>query len=229
METTVLLFLLKYNSATLQCQSERSSSITRNVYGYVRVSSTDQNEDRQFDAMKGAGVPEKNIFLDKQSGKDFERPQYKKLMKKLKSGDLLYVLSIDRLGRNYEEIQTQWRILTKDIRVDICVIDMPLLDTRNGKDLMGTFIADLVLQILSFVAQSERENIKKRQAEGIASAKARGVDFGRPKIPMPEDFPELIKAWENHQITTDEITKIYNISKSTFYRRVKEYRLHDEK
>ena len=229
METTVLLFLLKYNSATLQCQSERSSSITRNVYGYVRVSSTDQNEDRQFDAMKGAGVPEKNIFLDKQSGKDFERPQYKKLMKKLKSGDLLYVLSIDRLGRNYEEIQTQWRILTKDIRVDICVIDMPLLDTRNGKDLMGTFIADLVLQILSFVAQSERENIKKRQAEGIASAKARGVDFGRPKIPMPEDFPELIKAWENHQITTDEITKIYNISKSTFYRRVKEYRLHEEK
>ena len=195
----------------------------------MRVSSTDQNEDRQFDAMKGAGVPEKNIFLDKQSGKDFERPQYKKLMKKLKSGDLLYVLSIDRLGRNYEEIQTQWRILTKDIRVDICVIDMPLLDTRNGKDLMGTFIADLVLQILSFVAQSERENIKKRQAEGIASAKARGVDFGRPKIPMPEDFPELIKAWENHQITTDEITKIYNISKSTFYRRVKEYRLHEEK
>ena len=195
----------------------------------MRVSSTDQNEDRQFDAMKGAGVPEKNIFLDKQSGKDFERPQYKKLMKKLKSGDLLYVLSIDRLGRNYEEIQTQWRILTKDIRVDICVIDMPLLDTRNGKDLMGTFIADLVLQILSFVAQSERENIRKRQAEGIASAKARGVDFGRPKIPMPEDFPELIKVWENHQITTDEITKIYNISKSTFYRRVKEYRLHEEK
>lgn len=152
-----------------------------NIYGYVRVSSTDQNEDRQMIAILEADVPAKNIFMDKQSGKDFNRPNYKKLVKKLKAGDLLYILSIDRLGRNYEEIQKQWRILTKKIGIDICVLDMPLLDTRNGKDLMGTFIADLVLQILSFVAQSERENIRKRQAEGIAAAKARGVKFGRLK------------------------------------------------
>ena len=144
-------------------------------YGYIRVSSTDQNEDRQRLAMKERAVPEKNIYADKQSGKDFDRPQYKRLVKRLRPGDLVYVLSIDRLGRNYEEIQRQWRMLTKEIGADICVIDMPLLDTRNGEDLMGTFIADLVLQILSFVAQSERENIKKRQAQGIAASKARGV------------------------------------------------------
>ena len=145
------------------------------IYGYVRVSSTDQNEDRQMMALNKVNVPEKNIYTDKLSGKDFNRPQYKKLVRKLKAGDLLYTLSIDRLGRNYEEIQNQWRILTKEIGIDICVLDMPLLDTMNGKDLMGTFIADLVLQILSFVAQSERENIKKRQQEGIAAAKAKGV------------------------------------------------------
>lgn len=190
----------------------------------MRVSSTDQNEARQYDAMREAGVPEKNIFSDKQSGKDFERNQYKKLIKKLKEGDLLYILSIDRLGRNYEDIQEQWRELTKNIKIDICVLDMPLLDTRNGKDLMGTFIADLVLQILSFVAQSERENIKKRQAEGIASAKARGVEFGRPKIRMSADFPNLVKEWENRKISTDEIIQLCQISKSTFYRRVKEIR-----
>ena len=149
-------------------------------YGYVRVSSTDQNEERQLIVMNGKRILAGNIYIDKQSGKDFERPQYKKMLKRLKAGDLLYILSIDRLGRNYEEIQNQWRILTKEIGVDICVIDMPLLDTRSGKDLMGTFIADLVLQILSFVAQSERENIRKRQTEGIAAAKARGVRFGRP-------------------------------------------------
>lgn len=166
------------------------------IYGYVRVSSTDQNEDRQMIALQEAAVPEKNIFMDKQSGKDFDRPNYKKLMRKLKAGDLLYVLSIDRLGRNYEEIQKQWRILTKEIGIDICVLDMPLLDTRNGKDLMGTFIADLVLQILSFVAQNERENIKKRQAEGIAAAKARGVKFGRPEKEVPDDFGKIVHAWE---------------------------------
>lgn len=132
------------------------------IYGYVRVSSTDQNEERQLIALRGKNVDEKNIYMDKQSGKDFNRPQYKKLVRKLRPGDLLYILSIDRLGRNYEEIQNQWRVLTKEKGIDICVIDMPLLDTRQGKDLMGTFIADLVLQILSFVAQSERENIKKR-------------------------------------------------------------------
>lgn len=167
-----------------------------NVYGYVRVSSIDQNEDRQMIAMSDNNVPKINVYIDKQSGKDFERPQYKKLVKKLKEGDLLYILSIDRLGRNYEDIQKEWRILTKDIGVDICVIDMPLLDTRNGKDLMGTFIADLVLQILSFVAQSERENIKKRQAQGIAAAKAKGVKFGRPESPVPVNFGKLIKQWE---------------------------------
>lgn len=150
------------------------------TYGYIRVSSTDQNEERQLVAMRAAQVPEKNVYMDKQSGKVLNRPQYKRLVKKLKTGDLLYILSIDRLGRNYEEIQNQWRILTKEKGIDIVVLDMPLLDTRQGKDLMGTFIADLVLQILSFVAQSERENIRKRQAEGIAAAKAKGVRFGRP-------------------------------------------------
>lgn len=193
------------------------------IYGYVRVSSVDQNEDRQLICMSENKVPEGNVYIDKQSGKDFERPQYKKLVKKLKAGDLLYILSIDRLGRNYEDIQKQWRILTKDIGIDICVIDMPLLDTRNGKDLMGTFIADLVLQILSFVAQNERENIKKRQAQGIAAAKAKGIKFGRPEVPMPDDFGTLFSKWEKGQITTLEILKKTGLTKSTFYRKVREY------
>ena len=197
----------------------------RNVYGYVRVSSIDQNEDRQMIAMSDNNVPKGNIYIDKQSGKDFERPQYKKLVKKLKSGDLLYILSIDRLGRNYEDIQKQWRILTKDVGIDICVIDMPLLDTRNGKDLMGTFIADLVLQILSFVAQNERENIKKRQAEGIAAAKAKGVKFGRPEAPLPENFNRIIKEWDKGKITTADALKLCNMSTSTFYRRRREYNI----
>lgn len=196
-----------------------------NVYGYVRVSSIDQNEDRQLIVMDENNVPKGNVYIDKQSGKDFERPQYKKLVKKLKEGDLLYILSIDRLGRNYEDIQKQWRILTKDIGIDICVIDMPLLDTRNGKDLMGTFIADLVLQILSFVAQNERESIKKRQAQGIAAAKAKGVKFGRPEVPMPDDFGTHLSKWEKRQITTSEILKLTGLSKSTFYRKVREYNL----
>ncbi|MBE6550569.1 MAG: recombinase family protein [Ruminococcaceae bacterium] len=194
------------------------------IYGYIRVSSTDQNEDRQTDAMNKEGIPPKNIFLDKQSGKDFNRPQYKKLIKRLKPGDLVFVLSIDRLGRNYKDIQEQWRILTKQIGVDICVIDMPLLDTRNGKDLMGTFIADLVLQILSFVAQSERENIKKRQAEGIAAAKARGVVFGRPAIDLPKNFGDIVRSWERKEISFDEALKLTSLSESTFYRRLREYR-----
>ena len=196
-----------------------------NVYGYVRVSSIGQNEDRQIICMSDNNVPKGNIYIDKQSGKDFERPQYKKLVKKLKSGDLLYILSIDRLGRNYEDIQKQWRILTKDIGIDICVIDMPLLDTRNGKDLMGTFIADLVLQILSFVAQNERENIKKRQAEGIAAAKAKGVKFGRPEAPLPENFNRIIKEWDKGKITTSDALKLCNMSTSTFYRRRREYNI----
>ncbi|MCX4378890.1 MAG: recombinase family protein [Lachnospiraceae bacterium] len=176
-------------------------------------------------ALHEAAVLERNIFMDKQSGKDFDRPNYKKLVKKLKAGDLLYILSIDRLGRNYEEIQTQWRILTKEIGIDICVLDMPLLDTRNGKDLMGTFIADLVLQILSFVAQSERENIRKRQAEGIAAAKAKGIKFGRPEKSVPNDFSKIVKAWEQKKLTLAEVLKQCNISESTFYRKLREYRL----
>ena len=195
------------------------------VYGYVRVSSTDQNESRQMLALAERRVAPKNIYVDKQSGKDFARPQYQRLVKRLHSGDLLYILSIDRLGRNYAEIQNQWRILTKEIGADICVMDMPLLDTRNGKDLMGTFIADLVLQILSFVAQSERENIKKRQAEGIAAAKAKGVKFGRPEVPTPDSFEQYISKWEKEKITTSEILKFTGLSKSTFYRKVREYNL----
>ncbi len=163
--------------------------------------------------------------MDKQSGKDFNRPQYKKLLRKLKKDDLLYIKSIDRLGRNYDEILQQWRILTKDIGVDICVLDMPLLDTRNGKDLMGTFIADLVLQILSFVAQNERENIRKRQAEGIAAAKKRGVKFGRPEKKTPEDFADIVCKWEQKYISITEVLKCCDMSEATFYRKLREYRL----
>lgn len=190
----------------------------KNIYGYVRVSSADQNEDRQLIVMNKNNVPKGNIYIDKQSGKDFERPQYKKLVKKLKAGDLLYILSIDRLGRNYEEIQKQWRMLTKDIGIDICVIDMPLLDTRNGKDLMGTFIADLVLQILSFVAQNERENIKKRQAQGIAAAKEKGIKFGRPKTKLPENFDEIVKKWRKKDISIKTAIMLSGLSETTFYR-----------
>ena len=163
------------------------------TWGYARVSSMDQNEERQLMALHERRIPDKNIFIDKQSGKDFDRPEYKRMVETMKNGDLLYILSIDRLGRSYEEIQRQWRLLTKDIGIDICVIDMPLLDTRTCKDLMGTFIADLVLQILSFVAQSERENIRKRQAQGIAAAKARGIHLGRPEKLLPDNFAELVK------------------------------------
>lgn len=194
------------------------------TYGYVRVSSTDQNEDRQLIALSGLGIPPKHILTDKQSGKDFDRPQYQKLVKRLRPGDLLYVLSIDRLGRNYEEIQNQWRLLTKEIGVDICVIDMPLLDTRNGKDLMGTFIADLVLQILSFVAQNERENIRKRQAEGIAAAKAKGVRFGRPEVSTPDNFPLIVSEWEAKQILFTEAIRRSGLSEATFYRRLRSLR-----
>lgn len=199
-----------------------------NVYGYVRVSSTDQNETRQLLALSRAGVPDVNIYMDKLSGKDFDRPQYQKMLKKLKAGDLLYILSIDRLGRNYEEIQNQWRLITKEQNADICVIDMPLLDTRQGKDLMGTFIADLVLQILSFVAQSERENIRKRQAEGIAAAKANGIRFGRPRKHLPADFQHLILLWEQKRLPLSEVLNECHMSESTFYRRLRQYRLPTE-
>lgn len=195
------------------------------IYGYVRVSSADQNEDRQMIEMQRVGVPPENIFIDKQSGKNFERPNYKRLVRSLKEGDLLYILSIDRLGRNYEEIQNQWRILTKEKGIDIVVIDMQLLDTRQGKDLMGTFIADLVLQILSFVAQSEREKIRERQEQGIAAAKARGVRFGRPEKEVPDDFPRLVKAWEKKELPLSELLKKCDMSEATFYRKLRELRL----
>ena len=194
-----------------------------NIYGYVRVSSLDQNEDRQLMAMDKLNIPREKVYIDKQSGKDFKRPQYKQLVNRLKAGDLIYVLSIDRLGRNYEDIQNQWRKLTKNIGVDICIIDMPLLDTRNGKDLMGTFIADLVLQILSFVAQSERENIKKRQAGGIAAAKAKGVKFGRPKKHLPDNFSGLVQELKQNKITVSDLLIQCDISRATFYRRLNEY------
>ena len=194
------------------------------VYGYVRVSSADQNEERQRIAMAQEGLKEKDIFMDKQSGKDFERPAYLKLLKKLKEGDLLLIESIDRLGRNYEEIIEQWRHITKLIKADIRVLDRPLLDTTISKDLLGTFIADLVLQILSFVAQSERENIRKRQAEGIAAAKARGVRFGRPEKEIPIEFAQIVTAWEQKKLPFAEALKQCKISESTFYRRLRCHR-----
>ena len=192
------------------------------VYGYIRVSSADQNEDRQLVALRSCKVPECNLFVDKQSGKDFERPEYRRLLRRLKRDDLLYVKSIDRLGRNYGEILEQWRLLTKEKGVDIVVLDMPLLDTRSGKDLMGTFIADLVLQILSFVAQNERENIRQRQAEGIAAAKARGVPFGRPALPLPENFEQVVSSWRNKEIDFASALQQTGMRPATFYRRLKE-------
>jgi len=194
------------------------------IYGYIRVSSADQNEDRQLAAMNELGIPPENIIIDKQSGKDFERAGYKMLVKKLRAGDLLFVLSIDRLGRNYEEIQNQWRELTKEKRIDIVVIDMPLLDTRLHRDLIGTFISDLVLQVLSFVAHSERENIRKRQAQGIAAARARGVHLGRPTKKPPENFAELVKQWERGKIPIAEVLRQTGFKQTTFYARLREYR-----
>ena len=198
---------------------------TQDIYGYVRVSSTDQNEDRQMLEMQRLKIKKKNIYIDKQSGKDFNRPGYQRLLGKLKKGDLLYVKSIDRLGRNYKEIQNQWRVLTKEMEVDVVVIDMPLLDTRVYKDLMGTFIADLVLQVLSFVAENERENIRKRQEEGIKAAKLKGVMFGRPMIKVPDNFGSLVKQWERGHIRAEDVAKECDMSIATFYRRLREYRL----
>ncbi|MBS6749289.1 MAG: recombinase family protein [Firmicutes bacterium] len=192
------------------------------VYGYIRVSSADQNEDRQLVALRSCKVPECNLFVDKQSGKDFERPEYRRMLRRLKRDDLLYVKSIDRLGRNYGEILEQWRLLTKEKGVDIVVLDMPLLDTRSGKDLMGTFIADLVLQILSFVAQNERENIRQRQAEGIAAAKARGVPLGRPALPLPENFEQVVSSWRNKEIDFASALQQTGMRPATFYRRLKD-------
>ena len=194
-----------------------------NLYGYIRVSTREQNEDRQILALKELSIPEKNLFIDKQSGKDFERPQYRKMVRKLKKDDLLYVKSIDRLGRNYDEILEQWRILTKEKGVDIVVLDMPLLDTRRGKDLMGTFLSDIVLQVLSFVAENERTNIRQRQAEGIAAAKERGVRFGRPPKPLPENFHHAYQKWKNGKITGTTAAKLCGMPLSTFRYRAEQY------
>ena len=193
------------------------------VYGYVRVSSREQNEDRQMLALNEREVPEKNIYIDKQSGKDFKRPMYNRMLKKLREDDLIYVKSIDRLGRNYEEILEQWRILTKEKKVDIVVIDMELLDTRRGKDLMGTFLSDIVLQVLSFVAENERKNIRQRQKEGIEAAKLRGVQFGRPLKPMPENFRHIYDRWIGKEITGEEAAQLCNVARATFYRKVREW------
>ena len=188
-----------------------------NIYGYVRVSTQDQNEARQIAALRKMSVPEHNIFMDKQSGKDFERPQYKKLVKKLKPDNLLYIKSIDRLGRNYQEIQEQWRMLTKEKRIDIVVLDMPLLDTRRGKDLMGTFLSE-----------NERVNIRQRQAEGIEAARSRGVQFGRPQVPMPVYFPQVVEAWEAGVLTCAEAIRLSGLTRGTFYRRLSELRGEEE-
>lgn len=194
------------------------------TYGYIRVSSSDQNEARQLAALQSRGISIDRIYTDKQSGKDFQRPAYQKLLEKLRPGDLLCILSIDRLGRNYTEIQEQWRVLTKKLLADVCIIDMPLLDTRNGKDLMGTFIADLTLQILSFVAQKERESIRQRQAEGIAAAKKRGVQFGRPTVPMPDNFLIVVSEWEKGALSFQEALAKTGLSYGTFYRWLKKSR-----
>ena len=193
------------------------------TYGYVRVSTREQNEDRQMIALHEMGVSDESIFIDKQSGKDFKRPQYQKLLRKLRKDDLLYIKSIDRLGRNYEEIQNQWRFLTKDKGVDICVIDMPLLDTRRGKDLVGTFLSDVVLQVLSFVAENERTNIRQRQAEGIAAAKAKGIKFGRPPKPLPPNFHEVYQSWRSGKINVAEAARACGMPRSTFHYKAQVY------
>lgn len=194
-----------------------------NVYGYIRVSSRDQNEDRQLISFQELQIPTQNIFMDKQSGKDFERPSYKKMTKRMKSGDLLYIKSIDRLGRNYNEILNQWQFLTREKGIDIVVLDMPLLDTRRGKDLLGTFLSDIVLQVLSFVAENERSNIRQRQAEGIAAAKARGVRFGRPPKPWPDDFQTYCFLWKSGQITATAAAKACGMPVSTFRYQVRTF------
>ena len=194
------------------------------TYGYVRVSTADQNEDRQMMAMDELKIPTTHIYIDKLSGKDFNRPAYIALTEKLRPGDLLYIKSIDRLGRNYDEIQNQWRVLTKERGVDIAVIDMPLLDTRNGRDLMGTFLADVVLQLLAFVAQNERETIRKRQSEGIAAARARGVRFGRPIKKPSENFPAIVRDWERGKLPFSEVLERTGLKEATFYNRLREHR-----
>lgn len=215
--------LYPHSNISLNKRYNRKGAIKIDTYGYVRVSTKDQNEGRQLAVMQELNIPEKNIFMDKLSGKDFNRTMYQKMVKKLRPDDLLYVKSIDRLGRNYEEILEQWRILTKEKKIDIVVLDMPLLDTRRGKDLMGTFLSDIVLQVLSFVAENERTNIRQRQAEGIAVAKAKGIRFGRPPKPLPDNFHAIYQQWKFGEITGVDAANMCNMPMSTFLYRAKIY------
>lgn len=196
----------------------------KNIYGYVRVSTREQNVERQLIALKKMGISQSKIFIDRQSGKDFRRPAYQKMIRRLKPGDVVVTKSIDRLGRNYEEIKEQWRMLTKEIGADIIIQDMPLLDTTKSRDLLGNFISDVVLQLLSFVAENERNNIRTRQAEGIEAAKQRGVRFGKPAIPVPENFSELYRRWEQGSININEFARLCNMGRSTMYKHIREYK-----
>ena len=191
------------------------------TYGYIRVSATDQNEDRQIIAMENAQVPRRNVYMDKISGKDFDRPMYKKMVRKLQRNDLVYIKSIDRLGRNYKDVVEQWQYLTRVKKVDIVVLEMPLLDTRRGKDLMGTFLSDIVLQVLSFVAENERSNIKIRQKEGIEAARKRGVKFGRPSAATPDNFPEIYEKWSKEEISAEQAAAMCGFSRTTFYKKAR--------
>lgn len=203
--------------------TDRKEGNMANIYGYIRVSSRDQNENRQVVAFQDLCIPEKNIFMDKQSGKDFERPSYKRMVRRMKKDDLLYIKSIDRLGRNYGEILEEWRTLTKEKGIDIVVLDMPILDTRRGKDLMGAFLSDIVLQVLSFVAENERINIRQRQAEGIAAAKARGVKFGRPALPYPDNFREIHGDWRKKKVTLRQAADACGMPVGTFYGKARKF------
>lgn len=224
--TAFLLLLMIAGRRGGKRQSSRSEDMSTTTYGYARVSSREQNTDRQIDSLKSFPVAERNIFIDKQSGKDFCRPAWKKLVRKAKEGDVIVVHSIDRLGRNYSEIIEQWRSLTKDKQVDLVIMDMPLLDTRRGKDdLTGLFISDLVLQIMSYVAENERINIRQRQAEGIEAAKKRGVRFGRPRKELPENFEEIVSRWRNDELTFEEVLTYSGVSRSCFYRNIKERKI----
>ena len=194
------------------------------LYGYIRVSTKDQNEDRQIIAMKEFGIKDRNMIVEKESGKDFDRPKYRGLIKKLRTGDVIVVKSIDRLGRNYTEILEQWRYIAKEIHADIVVLDMPLLDTRNSRDLTGTLIADIVLQLLSYVAQTERENIRIRQREGIEAAKRKGVQFGRPQLPKIEGYRQVIRDWEEKKIDGKTAAEILGCSRACLYKWAAKYR-----
>lgn len=214
---------MEFNEGASYGTSAQEKDYIPQIYGYVRVSTTDQNPDRQLLEMVRENVPKKNIWVDKQSGKDFERPNYKRMMEQLRAGDLLVVKSIDRLGRNYEEIGHQWRIITKEKKADIRILDMPLLDTTASKDLLGTLISDIVLQLLSFVAQNERDNIRQRQEEGIRAAMAKGVSFGRPKRKMPPNFYMHAEAWRNGEISLRKAAQATHMSPSTFKDLVERY------